>query len=184
LPAPIRQLQAKPDPLQNRQEVNGQVNAEGAKMKKIISAFLLIILVAFYHPAPAQNLLSGEARTYYNQAVRAQNEGDFDTAYTLYQKALLLNSTYQEAVINNLGVMFVYRGDWDKAKASFSEALSANPDYKPALFNLGLLYYMRGDEKEALRYWTKYFEVGELGFRSFIVEQEKEEEKPAKGTRK
>jgi tetratricopeptide (TPR) repeat protein len=154
-------------------------------MKKIISAFLLIILVVFNHPAQAQDLLSGEGRIYYNQAVKAQNAGDFDTAYTLYQKALLLNPAYQEAVVNNLGVMFVYRGDWDKAKSSFSEVLSANPDYKAALFNLGLLYYMRGDEKDALRYWIKYFEVGELGFRSFIVEQEKEEEQaPAKASKK
>ncbi len=153
-------------------------------MKKIISAFLLIILVAFYHPAPAQNLLSGEARTYYNKAVRAQKAGDFQTAYTLYQKALLLYPVYQEAIVNNLGVMFVFNNDWDKAKASFYEVLKANPGYKPALFNLGLLHYMRGDEKEALRYWIKYLEVGELGFRSFIVEQEKEEEKPAKGTKK
>ncbi len=153
-------------------------------MKKIISAFLMIILVVFYHPAPAQNLLSGEARIYYNKAVRAQKAGDFQTAYTLYQKALLLYPVYQEAIVNNLGVMFVFNNDWDKAKASFSEVLKANPGYKPALFNLGLLHYMRGDEKEALRYWIKYLEVGELGFRSFIVEQEKEEEKPAKGTKK
>jgi tetratricopeptide (TPR) repeat protein len=149
-------------------------------MKKIISAFLLVILVAFGRPALAQNLLSGEAKAYFNQAVKAQNSGEFDNAYTLYQKALVLNPAYQEAVINNLGVIFVFRGDWDKAKAGFSEVLKINPDYKPALFNLGLLHYMRGDEKDALRYWTKYFEVGELGFRSFIVEQEKEEEQKTK----
>jgi tetratricopeptide (TPR) repeat protein len=127
------------------------LSVEGAKMKKLISPFLLVILVTLYHPVWAQGLLSGEAKTYYNKAVRAQNKGDFDRAYTLYQKTMLLNAAFQVPVINNLGVMFVYRNDWDKAKASFSEVLSVNPDYKPALFNLGLLHYMRGDEKEALR---------------------------------
>lgn len=146
-------------------------------MKRLISILVLICVIALCQSAPAQNLLSGEARTYYNKAVKAQNAGDFDTAYTLYQKVLLINPGYREMVFNNLGVMFVWRSDWDKAKASFSEVLSANPDYKPALFNLGLLHYMRGDEKEALKYWIKYFEVGELGFRSFIVEQEIKEEK-------
>jgi len=150
-------------------------------MKKLAGVFLSIILLGSYLPALAQDLLSGEARVYYNKAVKAQNAGDFNTAYTLYQKTMLLNPAYQDAVINNLGVIFVYRNDWDKAKASFSEVLSVNPDYKPALFNLGLLHYMRGDEKDALRYWIKYFEVGELGFRSFIIEQELEEERqPAK----
>ena len=143
-------------------------------MRKLIRPFIFIILVALYQPAGAQGvgLLSGEAANYYNKAVKAQNKGDFNTAYTLYQKTMFLNPAFQVPVINNMGVMFVYRNEWDKAKLNFSKALSIAPDYKPALFNLGLLHYMRGDEKEALRYWIKFFEVGELGFRSFIIEQE------------
>jgi tetratricopeptide (TPR) repeat protein len=145
-------------------------------MKKIISAFLLIILVAFYGVSFAQTLLTGEARIYYNKGVRAQNEGNFEAAYTLYQKAMLLNPAFQEPAVNNLGVIFIYRGEWDQAKKSFSDVLRANPDYKPALFNLGLLHYMRGDEKEALSYWMRYMEVADKGFRSFIVDQEIGEE--------
>lgn len=155
-------------------------------MRKLIRPFIFIILVTLYQPAYAQGmgLLSGEAAKYYNKAVKAQEKGDFETAYTLYQKTMLLNPAFQVPVVNNLGVMFVYRNEWDKARASFSEVLSVNPDYKPALFNLGLLHYMRGDEKEALRHWIKFFEIGELGFRSFIIEQEIGEEAPDKASKK
>ena len=142
-------------------------------MKKIITLFFIILLI-FSQFAFAENLLSEEAVTYFNEGVKAQNKGDFDRAYTAYQKALLLNPGYQKIIFNNLGVMFVFQGDLEKAKAGFQEVLSFNPDYKPALFNLGLLHYMRGDQSEALQYWLKYFDIGELGFRSFMMEKEQQ----------
>ncbi len=49
------------------------------------------------------------------------------------------------------------RGDWEGARAQWLEALNLNPDFSPALYNLGLYYERRHEPEQALEFFQKAF---------------------------
>ncbi|KKQ27494.1 MAG: TPR Domain containing protein [Candidatus Magasanikbacteria bacterium GW2011_GWC2_37_14] len=61
-------------------------------------------------------------------------------------------------VLFNLGRLLYNRkdkGDWDLAEKLWLETLRLQPDYSNALYSLGLLYEVRGDNASALEYYYK-----------------------------
>jgi len=130
--------------------------------------------------AYSSELLSKEALTHYNEGVRAQMRGDFDTAKVSYQKSVLLGAKYKKFALNNFGIICANRQESDKAEAAFKEALEIDPAYQVAAFNLSLLYLKlsisykdKGDTKRALDYLE--LALSYYPEKSFIMEKEKEE---------
>jgi tetratricopeptide (TPR) repeat protein len=107
----------------------------------------------------AGELVQAEAVKYYNEGIKAQKSGDFDSAKTAYQKAMTLaegtRKDISKAIYNNFGVMYVFMENWELAAQAFSQALNLDPDYMNANFNLGILYAKMGDAPKALAYWGK-----------------------------
>jgi tetratricopeptide (TPR) repeat protein len=148
----------------------------------ILRKILLISSISlFFNLSYAGELVSRQRINYYNEGVRAQKTGDFNQAATAYQKALLLASEdpdYQKRISNNLGVIYAQQGDFAKAEAMFNEILGRDQNYKPVLYNLGLIYYMQEDKDTALEYWVKYFSIDldNPNAKNFIIEQEQKPE--------
>jgi hypothetical protein len=57
-------------------------------------------------------------------------------------------------LINKLGVLFARYGLYDEAEVEFNRILDRR-DYVPALINLGNIYYLKDNMKEALSYYEK-----------------------------
>ncbi len=66
-----------------------------------------------------------------------QSSGQKKQAVTTYQEAVGEDDTVYQSQ-NNLGVLAAQRGDSAEAKAAFSRAVRARPDYSLAWFNLGV----------------------------------------------
>jgi tetratricopeptide (TPR) repeat protein len=137
------------------------------KVLVAIAAVLLWTSVLY-----AGKLIEEEGLNYYNEGVQAQKTGNFDTALASYQKAMVIGldaSNYRAYIFNNVGVIYSEKGDMDKAESMFLEALKIDPEYKPANFNIAVLYMKQGLCNKAMVYLTKSYNIsGE-----YVVEQEK-----------
>ncbi|MFQ5757649.1 MAG: tetratricopeptide repeat protein [Acidiferrobacterales bacterium] len=87
---------------------------------------------------------------YYNQGVKAQNQGDYQRAVELYRKALRVNPNFADA-LNNLGFSLRSIGKqyMDEAMQSYDRALQLKRDHQQALEYQGELYLWRGQLQKA-----------------------------------
>ena len=141
--------------------------------RKVWSIVLVMLFVTATSYAGA--IGQEEMVKYYNEGVRAQKSGDLDAAKTAYQKAIMIaESTRKDitkAIYNNFGVIYVNMENWELAGQAFNEALTLDPDYKEANFNMGILYAKMGNAEKALIYWSKA--LNKTG--SYVLEGEKSE---------
>lgn len=141
---------------------------------------LFIMLLLCYNPLYAQGLTAKEAVNYFNQAVKAQEEGNYSEAKVAYKKTALLdpyNPEWQKFIGNNMGIIYVQEGNLEQAEAAFDAVLNIDPDYQPAKLNLGLVYDLRRTRLESLEYWADLFNWEEQKPRDFILEEQKESSK-------
>lgn len=71
------------------------------------------------------------------RAMAAGNDEDFETAFTHMETALLLAQTLKkkclEAVLlNNMGLIYTLKGDWDSGMLSFDRAMTIAIDSCPS----------------------------------------------------
>jgi len=67
-------------------------------------------------------------------------------------------STGSLSAVNSLGVLYAKYGQMDKAEAAFKQA-TARKSYLPAMLNLGNLYYLQEDWKNAFSYYQQANEI-------------------------
>ncbi|MDR2722421.1 MAG: tetratricopeptide repeat protein [Cellulomonadaceae bacterium] len=60
----------------------------------------------------------------------------------------------EEQMLNN-GIAQAEQGRYDDAVATFTALLALNPESQYALYNLGLIAYMRGDLEQAVSYYDR-----------------------------
>lgn len=106
-----------------------------------------------------QGGLSGEARAYRDEGLKAQQAGELHDAIAKYQKALLLDPAYATAY-NDLGVSFEALGQLEQAKRAYLQCLDVNRRYPSAYANLAMLHERQGDFDTALMYWQRRAELG------------------------
>ncbi|MBF0385800.1 MAG: tetratricopeptide repeat protein [Candidatus Omnitrophica bacterium] len=70
-------------------------------------------------------------------------------------KAKLIDNLDDPRIYYSMGVMFSKQGEVKKAIAEFEKALTLNPHYKNALFNLGSCYYYLGERDLSLKYYEQ-----------------------------
>jgi predicted TPR repeat methyltransferase len=83
-----------------------------------------------------------------NQAIRAHQQGDLDTAEALYRK-VLARKLGQPDALHFLGVLSHQRGRSDEAVELIQAALKATPNFPDAHNNLGNIHNECGDLAEA-----------------------------------
>jgi tetratricopeptide (TPR) repeat protein len=140
------------------------------KVLVMIAAVLLWTSVLY-----AGKLVEQEGLNYFNEGVRAQQNGNTDYALASYQKAMIMGldaSKYRAFILNNVGAIYAARGDTDQAESVLLEALKIDPEYKAANFNIAVLYMKQGLCNKAMTYLTRsYNMIGE-----FVIEPEKVKE--------
>ena len=138
---------------------------------------LTVVFLLSFNFSYAEQLVSKEAQNYYDEGVKAQEGSDFFNAEVFYQKVFLLDPTnprWWKFITNNRGVILARQGDLARAEVAFKAVLKADPEYKPAQLNLGLIYDRNKPRCESLEYWAKYFDLENLKPKDLIIEEGKE----------
>ena len=118
----------------------------------------LFISLSFLGDVYAEGVMSKQADTFYDEALKLQEAYNFTGANALYQKILYIdptNSKWPVLILNNRGVMFAQQDDLVSAELFFLKALEVDPKSIPPKFNLGLIYEKQGKELESIKYWLK-----------------------------
>jgi tetratricopeptide (TPR) repeat protein len=135
----------------------------------------LALVVALCGISYAWDLIAKEVAVHYNAGVRAQKSADYDSAHAEYTKALLMEQhsrDFLKIIYNNLGVLSLQRQDTAKAQEYLEQALSIDPNYKNARFNLWLVCEARGDTAGALENWAKAFDLDKAKPREYVIKGE------------
>jgi len=131
-------------------------------VKKRAVILLSLFIFIFVGEAFSGELISKEAKGYYEEAVKAQKAGNFALAETNYTKTLLVdpyNTDWQKFILNNRGVMFAQAGDLDESEKLFKQALKIDPHYRTPQLNLGFIFEKRRTELESIKYWLKVLNI-------------------------
>jgi tetratricopeptide (TPR) repeat protein len=136
---------------------SGNVSKKGGIMKKLMIVFAVLVFAACGQQQTAQD--------YFDSGVRLFEKGELDKAILDYEQGLKLAP--RSAVGHNLFGMacrfkFSQTADpeWRKKEiACFEEALKINPDFMPALANLGATYYYAGEKEKAIPHFKRVLEV-------------------------
>lgn len=100
-----------------------------------------------------------EAILFYNKAIQASNNNDFEEAKKLYQQAINLYPEYFSAHCN-LGTIYFSQDNFKQALICFNKALELKPTDFPSLYNMASLFSSLGYLEKSEFYLTlinKYF---------------------------
>ncbi|MGH9854096.1 MAG: tetratricopeptide repeat protein [Blastocatellia bacterium] len=95
-----------------------------------------------------------EAKAAYEQAMKAVNENQAETAISEFTRALSLYPQYLRA-LNDLGVLYLKLNRLDEAAATFTQAISLNSRFYFPRLNLGVVYNRQGNFGEAIKVLDK-----------------------------
>lgn len=96
----------------------------------LTSYFLLILLFG---------CTERQVRIHFEQAEKYRHEGKIDLAIEEYKAILGLRPDAIDA-LNNLGYLYVGKGQYANAIAQYQKAIAVKPDFAEAHFNLGVAY--------------------------------------------
>ncbi|MGQ0814704.1 MAG: tetratricopeptide repeat protein [Gemmatimonadota bacterium] len=94
-------------------------------------------------PRGAAMTMSGD------QALAAQNRGDWAVARDIYERMIAAGSTSPE-IYQNLGSVYKALGDLARAEQNYKSAVSLDPNFGAAWSNLGIVLYALGKKREAV----------------------------------
>ncbi len=94
------------------------------------------------------------ANAHYNLAVLYKNMGDLEKALYEYRRVLEIDPNFIQklSVKNSIGIIYMEKGLYTKAKDILSSILDEDPKDRNALINLGICYFKIGDTKDAKIY--------------------------------
>lgn len=110
----------------------------------VVSLCLLTICLAGLGSTSLCSAQSAAPGQLLNDAIRAQQSGDYQSAIRDYRKFLEMRPDNVEAKVN-LGAALAKVGQFDDAIAVYQSALPSLADKNPVRLNLGLAYYKKGD---------------------------------------
>lgn len=89
-------------------------------------------------------------RLFYNMANVYKNTGKYREAANYYEKSLVINPSYADA-LNNLGTVYQSLHRYELAIGAFKRAMALDSSFAYAQFNLAVTYFQMGDKANALR---------------------------------
>ncbi len=83
-------------------------------------------------------------------------EGEYEKAEFYYRLLIseTKNNLLKSITLNNLGLIYLHFGLWDKAHDYFNQSITAAPDFKVPRFNLALLYLQFGLYEKTISIFT------------------------------
>ncbi|MBL7190987.1 tetratricopeptide repeat protein [bacterium] len=94
-------------------------------------------------------------QSYIDLAQLYYTKGSIDQAIGWLQKAIELDIHQKDLVMNNLGLLYAQRGEYDKALNMFEQALSAGIKTEHVYTNIGNVYLSLKDYQKAADYYQK-----------------------------
>jgi tetratricopeptide (TPR) repeat protein len=88
---------------------------------------------------------------YYVKGCALRKLAEYDEAIEILEKALHFNPDSSD-IYNELGLSYMNKGIYYKGEQSFYNALKKSPEDLAILTNLAMLYFKKGDKKEAVKY--------------------------------
>lgn len=101
---------------------------------------------------------SGDATTFYQQALAHQKDGQLQKAVDLY-KAALKASPNMVSALNNLGTIYIQQKNLPEARKVLEKAIRTNADYVDPYYNLACLHAQQKDIGRSLFYLKKAISV-------------------------
>jgi Flp pilus assembly protein TadD len=139
------QAKAGGDQAPLRQEAQRQPKAPGTRTAKSPG------LKGAAPARPTAAKLAPTPESLYQEALSAQRNKKTAAAERLYRRILTLDAAHTGAM-NNLGVLYMSRGQYDQALVLFKKAIAARKDYVDPHYNLACLYAQRGDYASSIAY--------------------------------
>ncbi|HOJ51408.1 MAG TPA: tetratricopeptide repeat protein [Syntrophales bacterium] len=96
----------------------------------------------------------------YEEAREAQKAGDTHRAEAIYRKIISIDTNHTEA-LNNLGVIYLMRGEERQAEFLFHRLLTINPRHTYGHYNLACLYAGRGQVAKAISHLKQAASIDE-----------------------
>ena len=93
----------------------------------------------------------------YNEALNSYNKKDYDAALKGFSKVIELKGMSPD-LFNDLAITYIHRGEYDKSIEMSNRALlieSEDIDRSSTYFNLGYAYGLKGDLKNAKKYYKQ-----------------------------
>ncbi len=111
---------------------------------------------AFFGPG---SMVTFDAVSLNISADRYYQEGHLAEAVAEYRKALELDPENVN-VRNSLGVCYAKQDNHDAALAQFEKAMQLAPREVMAIYNIGLIHYIRGEKEKAEHFWLAALQIG------------------------
>ncbi|WP_237057986.1 tetratricopeptide repeat-containing sulfotransferase family protein [Microbulbifer sediminum] len=113
--------------------------------------------IAAYRKALAIN--ANLPNSLFNMARQLKKLGQYREAAAAYELAIERGVSSQEEVYNNLALVYSELQDQEASEKCLQHALSVNPDYIPAIFNLASLEEERGHKDAARRLYEQVLSI-------------------------
>ena len=93
----------------------------------------------------------------YKLGLSKQSDGDYATAFKLYQEALLFDCDpfSRSYIFYNLGILYANLNQNKKSLLFFNQSLALNPLNPSSLNNAAVLYYKLNELENAELYWKE-----------------------------
>ena len=92
---------------------------------------------------------SSDGVEFFERAKYFQKVGRLKEAQRLYKQALMIEPG-NVSILNNLGVIYIQKRNYSKARDSLESAIRLKPEYVDPYYNLACLYAIKGDVMKSL----------------------------------
>lgn len=127
-------------------------------MKKIITLSLISIVAISCIAQEKKENYNLKAVEMNNKAVELMQKFKNDSALILFDKAIELDKTYYLPHASKVGI-YLNRNDLNKALSECETSLDLKPDYAEGWVLAGMLYDLKGETKNALKYYQKSIDM-------------------------
>ena len=128
------------------------------KTVRWIGTVLMISIPILFSCASNHRMQSKQAEDYFNLGTEHLQQGKYDQAISVFNKALELNPRYVEAYLNR-GIAYRNKGQHDQAVSDYDKALQIDPKDARAYCNRGNAHIEKGQYDKALADYNKALEI-------------------------
>lgn len=127
-------------------------------MKRIITLCLIATVAISCTGQEKKENYNSSAVEMNNKAVELMQSFKNDSALILFDKAIELDKTYYKPHANKVGI-YLNRNDLNKALTECKTSLDLKPDYAEGWVLAGMLYDLKGETNNALKYYQKSIDL-------------------------
>ncbi len=161
---------------------NLEAGGKRKKSKKDIVLYLLLLLIFLFllvfigvswldlsdkkeiEPRPSSTVVVNvpeekpDSELIYNKAGDLFKTGMADDAESHYKKVLELDPGHVDT-LNNLGVIYLHKGDYESAASCFEKAIRLRPDFADPYYNMACLHSIKSEAEKGIIYLKKAFDL-------------------------